>query len=380
MASSSNRKIRVLEVIYGFGYGGIRAFIMNYLQYLDKDKFDVDIYVFGWDSSPFTDKVHQLGANIYFEPENNATSNIPRFISQLYSFMKRQGPYDVVHAHTNLIGAWVLMAAKIAGVPIRLSHSHSTDHFRNQIVQSCYSHLRRGVVKLLATKKLACGKLAGETMYGKNADFAIIANGISLEKFMHADHNEISKLRDKLNIPEGVRIYANVTRLDSQKNHLFAVDVFKEIHRLDPTAIFVYGGVEPKISSTAEEVKTKISKYGLDEFCRFTGPLMNVENLYHLSDVWIYCSAFEGLPFGPIELQASGVNVLVSDVITKEIDLGLDLVHFLSLDQSPKEWANKAVLLQKQPIDQERIRKAFIENHFDIRQSVKQLELLYQGK
>ncbi len=49
--------IRVLEVIYGFGYGGIRAFIMNYLNYLDKSKFKVDIYVFGYDSSPFTDKV-----------------------------------------------------------------------------------------------------------------------------------------------------------------------------------------------------------------------------------------------------------------------------------------------------------------------------------
>lgn len=56
---------KVLEVIYGFGYGGIRAFIMNYLNFLDKDKFKVDIYVFGYESSPFTDKVKELGANIF---------------------------------------------------------------------------------------------------------------------------------------------------------------------------------------------------------------------------------------------------------------------------------------------------------------------------
>lgn len=53
--------IRILEVIYGFGYGGIRAFIMNYLNYLDKNKFKVDIYVFGYDSSPFTEKVKKWG-------------------------------------------------------------------------------------------------------------------------------------------------------------------------------------------------------------------------------------------------------------------------------------------------------------------------------
>ena len=59
---------RVLEVIYGFGYGGIRAFLMNYLQHIDKDKFKIDIYVFGYDTSPFTDKVKEMGVGIYFQP------------------------------------------------------------------------------------------------------------------------------------------------------------------------------------------------------------------------------------------------------------------------------------------------------------------------
>ena len=376
--SRLNRKTRVLEVIYGFGYGGIRAFIMNYLQLIDKDKFDVDIYVFGFDSSPFTEKVQQLGFNIYFEPENNS-QKIFKFVHQIYSFIKHNGPYDVVHAHNNLISAWVLLAAKMANVPVRLPHSHSTSHFGKSIFQNYYSRLRKSLINKLATKKLACGQLAGESMYGFSATFDVVANGIDLNKFLIKDKNKINDLRAKFNIPKGVKVYANVTRLDPQKNHLFAVDIFNEILKREKDSVFIYGGVEPKISSTAKLIEEKIRQYGIQANCRFTGPIMDIESLYHLSDAWLYCSNYEGLPFGPLELQAAGIPVLASSVITKEIDLGLGLVSFLSLEDGPEIWAQKAISLKKKDNRPEDVYKAFGQHNFDIRQNVKHLEAIYQG-
>lgn len=370
---------KVLEVIYGFGYGGIRAFIMNYLNYLDKNKFKVDIYVFGYDSSPFTEKVKKMGANIYFEPQNNAAKKPWLFVHQLEKFMKENGPYDVVHANTNLISAWVLLAAKRANVPIRLAHSHSASHFGKSWKQNIYSYLRRFMIDRLATRKLACGQLAGEAMYGKNANFEVIANGIYLERFMSRDEKRIEELKRDLNIPNGVRVYANVTRMDPQKNHIFAVEVFREIHKIDTNAIFLYGGVTPQISPTVNMVKAKIEEYGLTDYCRYTGPVMDVEQLYHMTDLWLYCSAYEGLPFGPLELQAASIPVIASDVITDEIDLGLGLVHFLSLSDEPKKWAELAVSIQKSQISKNLIIEAFQKHNFDIRQGVKKLEEIYEG-
>lgn len=371
---------RVLEVIYGFGYGGIRAFIMNYLKYIDKEKFKIDIYVFGYGSSPFTQQVKELGADIYFEPENNAARKPLKFIHQIDVFIKEHGRYDVVHAHTNLISAWVLLAAKINKVPIRLAHSHSTDHFGNSWMRISYSYLRRCIIGLVATDKLACGQLAGESMYGKNSKFTIVANGISVERFMNRNETRISELRTRLQIPSGVKVYANVTRMDPQKNHLFAVEVFREIHKLEPDSIFLYGGVTPKISPTIDAVNAKIKEYGLETCCRYTGAIMDVEQLYHLSDIWIYCSAYEGLPFGPIELQAASVPVIASDVITAEIDLKLGLVHFLSLNDSPIKWASLAVNLSKQNLPQQDIISAFKKHNFDIKQNIKKLEKIYMGE
>lgn len=372
------KKKRILEVINGFGYGGIRAFIMNYLTYIDRERFEVDIYAFGCDSSPFTEQVKDLGANIYFEPENNVRKPF-RFISNLDKFIKSHRPYDVVHAHCNMASAWVLMAAKKNNVMVRISHSHSTVHFYGGIAKKIYTKLRLKIIDKYATRKLACGQLAGECMFGKSSNFDIIANGIDINKFYVKKQAGIAKLKRQLNIPDNVRVYANVTRMDFGKNHLFAVEVFREIHKIDPLAIFVYGGVTPPMQSTVELVKAKIREYGLDEFCRYTGPLMNVENLYHLSDAWIYCSTFEGLPFGPIELQAAGIPVLVSDVITKEIDLGLGLVKFLPLDK-PYLWSETAVKSAKRIIPKEEITTAFQKHQFDIKQSVKLLENIYEGK
>ena len=107
--------------------------------------------------------------------------------------------------------------------------------------------------------------------------------------------------------------------------------------------------------------------------------ILNVDQLYHITDAWLYCSKSEGLPFGPIELQAAGVPVLVSDVITKEIDLGLGLIESLSLNDSPRLWAEKAVTMEKKNLSKETIKAAFRKYNFDIEQNVRHLESIYEG-
>ena len=372
--------IKVLEVVYGFGYGGIRACIQNYVTYMNREEFQIDIYVYGADGSPFRQQMEEMGCKMYFDSDNDiATNHIWKFVRKLTNFI-RNGHYDVVHAHCNLISAWVTLAAMMGGAKVRIAHSHSTSHFSGRFLQNMWSYLRRGIISFTATHKLACGQLAGETMYGKNAAYIILQNGIHVNRFLKCDEEKVMQLRKQLNIPEGVRVYANVTRMDPPKNHLFAIEVFREIHKIDPTAVFIYGGVTPPMNSTVEQVKAKIEEYGLLSWTRYVGAFRDIQNLYHLSDLWIYCSAYEGLPFGPIELQASSVPTLASDVITSEMDLGLGLIHFLSLNDSPANWAQKACEIIKPSIDEGIIKATFVSHHFDIQQSVQVLEKIYRGK
>ena len=370
---------RVLEVAYCFGYGGIRACIQNYISHINKDEFQVDLFIYGASDSPFKNQLEEMGCHMHFDPINYiAQKRIRDFVNVLTEFIKK-GNYDVVHAHCNLISAWVTLAAKRAGAKVRISHSHSTSHLGKGAAQKAWCYLRRFIINRTATTKMACGQLAGEAMYGKSSNFEILQNGIDVEKFMLRNNDNVAQLRKEFNISKNSKVYMNITRFDKQKNLPFVIRVFHEIYNLDPTAFFIIGGTESPLESNRMQIEQYVTKNKLSDRIKIVGPRMDIEDLYQLADCWIFPSIFEGLPFVPIELQAASVPVLASDVITKEIDLGLGLVHFLSLDAAYLEWAQVAVETVKTQVDQKLIIEAFGKYNFDIKQNVKKLEAIYRG-
>lgn len=369
---------KVLQVSYGFGFGGIRAMIMNYMSHLDRDEFQMDIYAYGCSESPFTQQVEEMGGNIYFDPINHMDGNhYIRFTWVLYKFIKA-GHYDVVHAHCNLISAWVTLAARMAGVPVRISHSHCASHLNGRFVHDWWCRLRRVIISLTATHRLACGREAGIAMYGEGKKFLVINNGIDVGRFAHVDTQVQKALQAEFCIPADHKVYANVTRMDPPKNQLFAIKVFAEILKLDSKSVLIIGGVNPVMNSTETLLREEVNRLGIDENVRFTSARMDIEQLYHFTDCWLYTSIYEGLPFGPIELQAASVPCLVSDVITNEIDLGLGLIEFLSLDAPPRVWAEEAIIMNKEYIPFERTLEAFQEHNFDITANADRLAQIYR--
>ena len=101
------------------------------------------------------------------------------------------------------------------------------------------------------------------------------------------------------------------------------------------------------------------------------------ENLYNAMDTFIFPSLFEGLPVVLLEAQMTGLSCLVSDVITREVDLG-ENVRRLSLQEAPSVWAEQ--ILEGNDVDREN----FFEEHYkmiaryEIKENVKILEKLYK--
>ena len=48
--------------------------------------------------------------------------------------------------------------------------------------------------------------------------------------------------------------------------------------------------------------------------------------------MFVFPSLHEGLPVSLIEAQGSGLPCIISDQISKEVDLGMDLVDYAPLD------------------------------------------------
>ena len=85
----------------------------------------------------------------------------------------------------------IMREAKRAGVPVRVSHSHSVANaglLIYQIVKNFYGTM----IKPNCNYRFACSKEAGEWLFGKGRDdVMVVKNGINLADFTPEDTNYI---------------------------------------------------------------------------------------------------------------------------------------------------------------------------------------------
>ena len=372
--------IRVLQVVQRLYRGGVEAFLMNNLREIDHDDFTVDFMSLLAEYSPYAEEVRSYGSRFFCVHANFfAVRQLPVAFWRTYRAM-RSGHYDVVHAEVNLENGMVLLAAFLARVPVRVSHAHNTGLYQadgGRIRRFVVNDLSRFLIRKFATVRLACGKEAGAELYGcppESDTFTVIHNGIPLHRFLIDESRDDKSFRRSIDVPEGCRLYGNISRFDIQKNLEFAVCVFAEIHRRDPDSMLVLGGLD---GDRHQAVLDKVSELGLVDAVRILGECSDMAPVYASVDCYIFPSRFEGLPFALLEAQASGLPVVASANVPQEVDLGLGLVTFHSLDDDVSIWAD-AAMKSERLTDRARISEVFVRRGYDIKDSCRKLEEIYR--
>lgn len=88
-----------------------------------------------------------------------------------------------------------------------------------------------------------------------------------------------------------------------------------------------------------EDIKNKVKELNLDDNVKFLGQRNDANELYQAFDVFLLPSLYEGLPVVGVEAQAAGLLCYLSDDMTKETKV-LDITKFMSLNNTPEEWAD----------------------------------------
>ena len=89
-----------------------------------------------------------------------------------------------------------------------------------------------------------------------------------------------------------------------------------------------------------DEMKDLAEKLHVYDKCIFAGNKSNAADYYQAMDYFCFPSRYEGLPGSVIEAQAAGLQCLVSDSVTHEVDV-TELVSMMDINLSPKDWAKK---------------------------------------
>lgn len=239
----------------------------------------------------------------------------------------RQGAYDAVHANgSSSLMCVEMLAAKMAGVAVRISHSRNTECslvMLNVLLRPLFLHL--------CTARFACGEAAGRWLFG-NRRFVVINNGKDFSQF-HYNACVRKEVRTRLGLGDDF-VIGHVGWFSIVKNQSFLVDVFEEFQRLVPNSVLYLMGTGRML----EDVKRRVAGKGLEKKVIFAGLVDDMPARLQAMDMMALPSLHEGLPNVVLEWQALGLPSLLADTVTKACAVS-SLVEFECLEKSPQEWA-----------------------------------------
>ncbi len=363
------KEIVVAHIIGKWLGGGVESVVMNYYRHIDRTKIQFD-FICDEDSTniPY-EEIEKLGGRVILIPPYQ---KLFKYHNKLKKILK-DGNYKIVHSHINTLSIFSLFAAKCAGAPVRIAHSHSTTN-KKEKKKNLLKQALRPFSKVFATDYMCCSELAGRWLFGNKeydkGNVYLLNNAIDLDKFKY-DEKIRSEKRKKLNISDDTLVIGHVGRFVEQKNHRFLIDIFNEIHKQNSNSILLLAGQGPLM----EEIKSKVESLGLEKFVIFLGQRNDIDELYQAFDVFCLPSLYEGLPVVGVEAQATGLLCIFSDDMTKETKV-LDTTEFLSLKQSAEEWANDIVKKQSK-YKRKDVKNIIADNNFDIIFESKKLENKY---
>ena len=337
-----SEKVKVLYFIDRMLRGGIQTFVIENMKHMDKNKIQID-YLLLDDGVKYEleDTLKEMGSNVYKLKGVwlRKPTDYFNYFKKIDEFFSQHNDYKVVHLHSSSKNFYILKSAKKYGIPVRIAHSHNIGFQSNNKIQIMIGNLCKPLLKKYATDYFACAYLAGEWLFGKKAvkdgKVRVIHNAVEYEKFKFNEEKRM-EIRNRLNINDKL-VIGNVGRFSEQKNHEFLIEIFSEIHKKNKmSTLMLIGKGEKEVL-----IRKKVRNLGLENDLIFMGFCNNVNELMWAMDIFLMPSLHEGLPVVGIEAQATGLPCFMSKyVITDEVKI-TELVKFIDLKQSSKEWAKE---------------------------------------
>ena len=342
-----NKAKRILYVNGGLmDRGGISQFMMNYYRHMDHERLQIDFLSHGTVEGDMDEEIRSLGGIVYHIPTKR--DNLFKNINGMKAIFS-MNQYKLVHSHMDGMNGLTLKLAKDSGVPIRISHSHGTDHDTKNKARLVLHESARKMIPRYATHCWACSSDAGDWLYG-NRTYEIIPNAIEMKNFRFNEEVR-TRVRRELGINDKY-VVGYVGTLHPTKNQIFLLEVMREVVKLDPNILLLLVGD----GVARPEIEKAICKLNLAAHVKLLGLRDDVSDLQNAFDVIAFPSLWEGMPISLVEAQTNGLPCIVSDSITREVNL-TDRTEFIPLEKTL--WVKKLLKRRnRKDDDYEKVRLA----------------------
>jgi len=331
-------EIRIAQIIGKWFGGGVESVVMNYYRNIDRSKIQFDFFCDDDSTNIPYEEIERLGGKVILIPPYQKVVDYQRVLKKKLI----EGNYQIIHSHINTLSVFPLYAAKKAGVPVRIAHSHSTTN-KKEWKKNLLKQLLRPWSKVFANRFFCCSEDAGRWLFGNKTydkgDVFLLRNSIELEKFEFNKQLRQVK-REELGIADDVFVVGHIGRFMPQKNHSFLIEIFNKVHQQDKNTLLVLVGQGPLM----DEVKNQIEELKLSDSVMLLGQRDDVAEIYQAFDSFVLPSLYEGLGMVLIEAQAAGLKCITSNVVPQEAAVS-EYLTYLPLDKA--ECWEKEILKNK---------------------------------
>ena len=359
--------IRVLHYGLDSRLGGIETYLNKLYNNIDKNKFKFD-FLTHTDKEPcWYKEFTEMGSKFYnITPRSKNPIKNRRELSQLFENEK----FDVIHCHLNTLS--YILPIKIAlkkNIPV-IVHSRNAGASKS-ILSNLLHRINFFILPRKKIKMISVSDLAGKWLFGANTNYEVINNGLNIDKYTF-NIEARKNIRNELGIRDEL-VIAHLGAMREQKNHMFILDIFKEVlkYKTDCKLLLVGDG------ELRKQITDKINELSIEKSVIITGNRNDVPDILSAADKFIFPSFFEGFPNAVLEAETTGLSCLVSDRITKEVIINNNC-KCLSLECSSNEWA-RALLDLEANMDRKLYAKNIEKNGFSVEDEVKKIQLIYEN-
>ena len=213
--------VRVFHVLGGLNAGGIETFLMSVYRKIDRSKIQFDFVVTADEHYFYTAEVERMGGRIFALKQSRFH---PKRTHQAFMEFYQSHETKIVHFHSGKMRTLMpLLAARDAGVPVRIFHSHNANpklktklDYADALVHRLNTH-RIG----LATDRFACSvdaaNYCGFDRHGR--DWTYVPNGIDVDRFAF-DAGMRASARAELGLADSTFLVGNIGRFPPKKPNL----------------------------------------------------------------------------------------------------------------------------------------------------------------
>ncbi len=289
-------------------YGGAVTSVNDLVLGLDKSRFNV-IFIYLSGHGVEKNLIEEQGYKVFYL-SNIELINAFRF-SILFKLVRilKENRIDLLHCHVHKPTVYGVMAARLAGTPIVLSHVHGlgrSGNFRRKLTNFLVSRKCRRIISVANSVKQDVLRNNWRMPAEK---VAVLENSVDYGRFAGVSVAG-ADVKRMLGLSPEAFVFGTVGRLAKTKGIPFLIEAFSTVKEQVPSAELVLLGNGP----CREELERQASASPCRDSIRFLGHRDNIAQLYRAMDAFVLASVAEGMPRAILEAMAAGVPCISTQV------------------------------------------------------------------